>query len=63
MSAQTNLGTFTAGLSPAETDAYLAVDEGDETPTEFARRTGRDPSTVRTLLYRARRKLDKRGAA
>lgn len=44
-------------LSPSEQAAYQSVRLGSYTPAEYARETGRHPSTVRTLLHRASRKL------
>jgi len=55
-------GRLTA-LTPAEAEVYRYVEEGDSRPTDVAEWTDRDPSTVRTLLYRARGKLDERPEA
>lgn len=46
-------------LSEAERAVWASVEREGLTPTEVAKSSGRDPSTVRTLLYRARKK--KRG--
>jgi DNA-directed RNA polymerase specialized sigma24 family protein len=45
-------------LTPAERDAFEAVDMGEYGPREYARNTGRSPGTVSNLLRRARDKLD-----
>ena len=47
-----------ARLTPAESEVLAAVVEGWE-PAEWAEETGRQPSTVRSLLSRARKKLRK----
>lgn len=47
-------------LSDAEREVFLAVSVEGLTPTEVAQRTGRTPSTVRTLLFRARGKRGER---
>lgn len=43
-------------LSPGELAVYRSVELEGCTPTEVAKRSGRQPTTVRTLLYRARKK-------
>lgn len=54
---QTNLGDWSLrGLSPAEREVYRAVEEAGRPIQAVAVTTERDPSTVRTLLHRARRK-------
>jgi len=56
---QSNLSDFTPTyprLSPAETGVYHRVEVLGEEIDTAAFRTGRQPSTVRTLLHRARRK-------
>jgi len=56
MNAQTNIGDWELrDLSPAERDVYELAREG-KSPTAIAGETDREPTTVRTLLYRARRK-------
>jgi DNA-binding CsgD family transcriptional regulator len=57
--SQAQLGAFAAQdpLTDAERAAYEAVEQGNRTAAAFARATGRTPSTVRTLLWRARAKL------
>lgn len=47
-------------LSPAESEVFVAVEVEGLTPTEVAEKTGRAPSTVRTLLFRAREKRGER---
>jgi hypothetical protein len=44
-------------LTPSETAAYVACEWNEYAPREFARETDRTPSTARTLLMRARRKM------
>jgi len=46
------------GLTEAEREVYLAVDEGEFGPREYARETERSPGTVGDLLSRAREKID-----
>lgn len=58
---QTTLAEYApdlGALSHAEQAAYQSVRLGDYTPAEYAHDTGRKPSTVRTLLYRANAKLE-----
>lgn len=50
-----------SGLTAAEADVYRRVEEAGARPVDVARRTDRDPSTVRTLLQRAREKVDQDG--
>ena len=45
-------------LTPAERDAFEAVDMGEYGPREYARNTNRSPGTISNLLRRARDKLD-----
>lgn len=59
MSAQMNLGDFErdlSALSPAEREVYELVEDDELTRGEVAEETGRNYSTVTTLLHRARRK-------
>jgi DNA-directed RNA polymerase specialized sigma24 family protein len=44
-------------LTPAERDAFEAVDMGEYGPREYARNTNRSPGTISNLLRRARDKL------
>lgn len=44
-------------LSDAEAEVYRYVEDGGARPVEVAGWTDREPTTVRTLLHRARRKL------
>lgn len=44
-------------LTPAERDAWMAVEQGEQGVRPFARETGRSPGTVSNLLRRARRKV------
>ncbi|ACV10991.1 RNA polymerase, sigma-24 subunit, ECF subfamily [Halorhabdus utahensis DSM 12940] len=63
--AQTTLHHFEADLSaltPAEKDAYEAVEIEDYGVREFARKTGRRPGTVGNLLSRARGKVGGEGS-
>ena len=55
-----DLRSFSApeDLTEAEAEVWIAVEEGDVGPREYARRSGRSPGTVSNLLRRAR---DKRG--
>jgi len=46
------------GLTEAEREVYVAVDEGEFGPREYARETERSPGTVGDLLSRAREKID-----
>ncbi|QGN06151.1 sigma-70 family RNA polymerase sigma factor [Halorhabdus sp. CBA1104] len=58
--AQTTLFHYEEDLSaltPAERDAYEAVEIEDYGVREFARKTGRKPGTVGNLLSRARQKV------
>lgn len=48
-------------LTHAEREAYEAVEIGDVSGREFARRTDRSWGTVSNLLMRAREKLAKEG--
>ena len=57
MSAQTNLSQWElAELSEAEQEVFESVEIHGLRPADVARSTGREPSTVRTLLSRARSK-------
>lgn len=58
-SKQTNVDQWRVveKLSPAQREAYRAVELHGLTPKEAARGTDRDAGTVRTHLYRARKKL------
>jgi hypothetical protein len=47
-----------AGLAHLEREVYLSVDVKGEKPSEVARRLGRAPGTIRSTLFRARRKVD-----
>ncbi len=54
---QSNLSQWQlADLSDAEREVFESVEIHGLRPTEVADRTGRKPTTVRTLLSRARRK-------
>jgi DNA-directed RNA polymerase specialized sigma24 family protein len=44
-------------LTECERGAYVAVEWNGYAPRDFARSTDRTPSTARTLLMRARRKM------
>lgn len=44
-------------LSQAEAEVYRYVEDGGARPVDVAEWTDRQPTTVRTLLHRARRKL------
>ena len=48
-----------ADLSEAEREVWIAAETEGLRPCEIAEETGRSPSTVRTLLQRARRKVDR----
>lgn len=50
-------GRFDA-LTDAEREVYVAVEEGEFGPREYARETDRSPGTVGNLLARAREKID-----
>lgn len=59
---QVSLSTFRSGrfdaLTEAEREVYIAVEEGEFGPREYARETDRSPGTVGNLLNRAREKID-----
>ena len=44
-------------LSPAERDVYRSVDREGMRPVDLAGHLDRSPSTIRTILHRARAKL------
>lgn len=50
-------------LTNAERVVFKAVEAGGMEPADVARRTGRAPSTARTLLQRAREKVDQEADA
>lgn len=43
-------------LTDAEAQVYRLVEDDGLARTEIAEQTGREPTTIRTLLYRARKK-------
>lgn len=53
-------GDDLAGLTDAEREVYVTVEQGDTGVREFARETGRRPGTVGNLLKRARLRIDGR---
>ena len=59
MSAQTDLGRFALEeLSQAEKEVYRACELQGIRPAELTKHSDREASTIRTLLHRARKKVD-----